>query len=180
MSRGTVELWQNVHARIFVRILMIRNSVRNSLLILELNIKIVCNRTASTKIPRVCSNEQVKAFTMKTSTHSLTFVKHFLDIWFYQVLLIMAFNNYSHTNLKKKRFFFQKAFGFDPKKYIRAKLTGQCERKALLPIVTYTLTKVRPLFTLLCRRSDNSPWLIMFRWTSYELCICILRQDFNQ
>ena len=75
----------------------------------------------------------------------------------------MAFNNYSHTNLKKKRFFFQKAFGFDPKKYIRVgfettvKLTGQCERKALLPIVTYTLTKVRPLFTLLCRRSDNSP-----------------------
>ena len=36
------------------------------------------------------------------------------------------------------------------------------------------------LFTLLHRGSDNSPLLIVFKWTLYELCICILRHDFDQ
>ena len=35
------------------------------------------------------------------------------------------------------------------------------------------LTKVRPLFTLLHRGSDNSPLLIVSLWTLYELCPCI-------
>ena len=33
---------------------------------------------------------------------------------------------------------------------------------------------------LLHRRYDNSPLLFVFKWTLYELCICILRYDFNQ
>ena len=35
------------------------------------------------------------------------------------------------------------------------------------------LTKVRHLFTLSHRGSDNSPLLIVFMWTLYELCLCI-------
>ena len=37
----------------------------------------------------------------------------------------------------------------------------------------YNLTKVRPLFTLSHRGSDNSPLLIVFMWTWYELCVSI-------
>ena len=35
------------------------------------------------------------------------------------------------------------------------------------------LTKVWPLFTLSHRGSDNSPLMIVFMWTLYELCLCI-------
>ena len=41
-------------------------------------------------------------------------------------------------------------------------------------------TKVRPLSTLSHKRSDNFHLLIVFKWTLYELCICILRHDFDQ
>ena len=41
------------------------------------------------------------------------------------------------------------------------------------------LTKVRPLFTLSYRGSDNSPLLVVFKWTLFELCICILCHDFT-
>ena len=40
-------------------------------------------------------------------------------------------------------------------------------------ISSCNLTKVRPLFTLSHRGSDNSPLLIVFKWTLYELCLCI-------
>ena len=41
------------------------------------------------------------------------------------------------------------------------------------------LTKVRPLFTLSYRGSDNSPLLVVFKGTLFELCICILCHDFT-
>ena len=52
----------------------------------------------------------------------------------------------------------------------------------------HKLTKVRPLFTLLYRGSNNSPLLIVFsanyidqsNVTSYKLCICIIGHDFDQ
>ena len=55
------------------------------------------------------------------------------------------------------------------------------EDSHLLPIVWQwichllrsNLTKVRPLFTLSHRGYDNSPLLIVFMWTLYELCLCI-------
>ena len=40
-------------------------------------------------------------------------------------------------------------------------------------IYFYNLTKVRPLVTLSHRGSDNSPLLIVFKWTLYDLCLCI-------
>ena len=48
-------------------------------------------------------------------------------------------------------------------------------KKPDLPVdyIFLNLTKVRPLFTLLHRGSDNSPLLIVFKWTLYELCLCI-------
>ena len=48
--------------------------------------------------------------------------------------------------------------------------------------LTTNLTKVRPLLTLSHRGSDNTPLLIdiVFKWTLNELCICILRQNFDQ
>ena len=44
----------------------------------------------------------------------------------------------------------------------------------------YNLTKIRPLFKLSHRGSDNSSLLIVFMWIFYELCICILHHDFDQ
>ena len=43
----------------------------------------------------------------------------------------------------------------------------------IIVLCTGNLTKVRPLFTLSHRGSDNSPLLIVFKWTLYELCLCI-------
>ena len=37
----------------------------------------------------------------------------------------------------------------------------------------FNLTKVRPLFTLWHRGSDNYPLLIVFKWTLYELSLCL-------
>ena len=46
-------------------------------------------------------------------------------------------------------------------------------------IMNFTnLTKVRPLFTLSHKGSDNSRLLIVFKWTLYEHCICLLHHDF--
>ena len=42
-----------------------------------------------------------------------------------------------------------------------------------LDIVFTNLTKVNPLCTLSHRGSDNSPLQIVFKWTLYELCLCI-------
>ena len=42
-----------------------------------------------------------------------------------------------------------------------------CIWPTLLELKPLNLTKVRPLFTLLHRGSDNSPLLIMFKWTLY-------------
>ena len=39
--------------------------------------------------------------------------------------------------------------------------------------------KSEPLFRLSHRGSENSPLLIMFKWTLHELCICKLHHDFD-
>ena len=69
---------------------MIRNSVRNSLLILELNIKIVCKiGRQTTKNPRVCSNEQIKAFYYENKYSLINICETFLK---YLVLLGVTYN----------------------------------------------------------------------------------------
>ena len=54
----------------------------------------------------------------------------------------------------------------------RKKLTRFAWSKPLQKCWT-NLTKVRPLFTLSHRGSDNSRLQIVFMWTLYELCSCI-------
>ena len=41
------------------------------------------------------------------------------------------------------------------------------------------LTKVRPLLSLSQGWFNNSPLQMVFKWTLYGLCICILRHDFD-
>ena len=47
-------------------------------------------------------------------------------------------------------------------------------------IIFFNLTEVIPLFMLFYRGSHNSLLLILFMWTVYDLCICILHHDFDQ
>ena len=44
----------------------------------------------------------------------------------------------------------------------------------------FDLTIVIPLFKLSHTGSDNSLFLILFKWTLYELCIWLLYHDFDQ
>ena len=64
--------------------------------------------------------------------------------------------------------------------YQKADLKHKTPIHAHMFTLYVNLIKARPLFTLSHRGSDNSPLLILFNWTLNELCICILRHDFDQ
>ena len=52
-------------------------------------------------------------------------------------------------------------------------VTQQCD-------VYINLTKVKPLFTVSHRGSDNSPLLTVFKWTLYEVCSLHTGHDFER
>ena len=54
-----------------------------------------------------------------------------------------------------------------------------CFKRFYIRRDTANLCKVRLLLTLSHRGSDNSPLLVVFKWTLYELCICIFRRDLD-